>query len=128
MDARAKLVAETDLSEQKVILQWFLDLRRMTIALPEKKFIAYLNGIHEMFHRGWTTHGELEWNIGQWFHIGQIIPFVHHFLSRLCLLMQRAKKKRRTNINEVCWEDLQYLLHVMKTCAAGVNLNLVTYR
>jgi hypothetical protein len=64
MDARAKLVAETGLSEQKVILGWFLNLRRMTIALPENKFIAYSNAIHEMFDRGWTTHGELELNIG----------------------------------------------------------------
>jgi hypothetical protein len=88
MDARAKLVVETGLSEQKVILGWFLDLRRITIALLQNKFIAYSNAIHEMFHRGWTTHGELESNIGQWIHIGQIIPFVHHFLSRLCFLMQ----------------------------------------
>jgi hypothetical protein len=36
-DARAKLVAETDLLEQKVILGWFSDFRWMTIALPEKK-------------------------------------------------------------------------------------------
>jgi hypothetical protein len=41
MDARAKLVAETGLSEQMLILGLFLDLRRMTIALPENKFIAY---------------------------------------------------------------------------------------
>jgi hypothetical protein len=45
MDMRAKLVVETGLSEQKVILGWFLDLRRMTIALPENKFIAYSNAI-----------------------------------------------------------------------------------
>jgi hypothetical protein len=94
MDARSKLVAEMGLSEQKVILGWFLDLRRMTIPLPENKFTAYLNTIHEMFDHGWTTHKELKSNIGRWVHIGQIIPFVHHFLSRLCFLMQQAKKKR----------------------------------
>ncbi len=128
MDARAKLVAETGLSEQKVILGWFLDLRRMTITLPENKFIAYSNAIHEMVDHGWMTHGELESNIGQWVHIGQIIPFVHHFLSQLCFLMQQAKKKRLININEVCRGDLQFLLHVTKMCAAGVDLNSVPYR
>jgi hypothetical protein len=70
MDARAKLVPETGLSEQKVILGWFLDLRRMTIALPENKFIAYSNASHEMFDHSWTTHGEQESNIGRWVHIG----------------------------------------------------------
>jgi hypothetical protein len=100
----------------------------MTIALLENKFIAYSNVIHKMFHRVWTTHGELELNIGRWVHIGKIILFVHHFLSRLRFLMQQAKKKRRIYINEVCQEDLQFLLHVMKTCAAGVNLNSAAYR
>jgi hypothetical protein len=119
---------ETGLSEQKVILGWFLDLRRMTIALTENKFIAYSNAIQEMFNHGWTTHGELESNIGQWVHIGQIIPFIHHFLSQLCFLMQQAKKKRQININKVCREDLQFLLHITKTCAAGVDLNSVTCR
>jgi hypothetical protein len=43
--------------------------------------------------------------------------------------MQQAKKKRQIDIKEVCQqEDLQFLLRVMKTCAAGVNLNSVTYR
>ena len=42
------MVAESGLSEQKVILGWFLDFRRMTIALPENKFIAYSKAIHGM--------------------------------------------------------------------------------
>jgi hypothetical protein len=41
MDAREKLVMETGLSEQKVILGWFLDLRRMTIAVLEKNHCIF---------------------------------------------------------------------------------------
>jgi hypothetical protein len=65
MDTRAKLVAETGLSEVKMILGWELDFRCMTIALPENKFIAYSKVIHDMLERGWTTHSELRmWEDG----------------------------------------------------------------
>jgi hypothetical protein len=40
MDARAKLKAETGLTEIKVILGWLLNFRTMTIALPNNKIIA----------------------------------------------------------------------------------------
>ncbi len=48
MDARAKLVVKTGLSEVKMILGWELDFQRMTIALLENKFIAYSKTIQDM--------------------------------------------------------------------------------
>ena len=56
----------------------------MIIALPDNKFHAYSKAILEMLQRGWTSTGKLESNIGQWVQLGQIVPTVHHFLSRLC--------------------------------------------
>jgi hypothetical protein len=86
MDAQKKLITETGLTEQKIILRWSFDFRRMTISFPENKFRAYSKAISEIINRGWTSKGELETNIGRWVHLGQIIPPVHHFLSRLrCL-------------------------------------------
>ena len=82
--ALQKLIAETGLSEIKTILGWLLDFRWMIIALPDNKFHAYSKAILEMLQRGWTSTGKLESNIGQWVQLGQIVPTVHHFLSRLC--------------------------------------------
>ncbi len=81
--ALQKLITETGLSEIKTILRWLLDFRRMMIALPVNKFHTYSKAISEMLQRGWTSNGELESNIGRWVHLGQIIPTVHHFFSRL---------------------------------------------
>jgi hypothetical protein len=53
MDARAKLKAETGLTENKIILSWLLNFRVMTIALPENKFIAYSRAISDMLERGY---------------------------------------------------------------------------
>ena len=86
--ALQKLITETGLSEINTILGWLLDFCRMIIALPDNKFHAYSKAIFEMLQRGWTSKGELESNIGRWVHLGQIIPTVHQFPSRLCFLKQ----------------------------------------
>jgi hypothetical protein len=88
MDERNKLIAETGLTEQKIILGWSFNFRRMTISLPENKFRAYSKAISEIINHGWTSRGELETNIGRWVYLGQTVPPVHHFLSRLRYLKQ----------------------------------------
>ena len=128
MDARAKLKAETGLTETKIILGWLLNFRAMTIALPENKFIAYSRAISDMLERGWTSKAELETNIGRWVHLGQIIPFIHHFLSRLRSLLRRLENNRRLNINEQCKADLEFLQTALEKCRNGVDMNTIAYR
>ena len=100
----------------------------MTIALPDNKFKAYSLAISEMLKRGCTSHGEMETNIGRWVHLGQIVPTVHHFLSRLRFLKQRAENRRQISISEQCKEDLRFLLFVLGKCREGIDLNLIAYR
>ena len=79
--------------DASIIVRWrsLINFRRMTIALMDNKFIAYSKAITDMLERSWTNHNELETNVGRWVHMAQIIPFVHHFLSRIRFLMKRAK-------------------------------------
>ncbi len=79
------------------------------IALPENKFIAYSRAISDMIEHGWTSKAELETNIGRRVHLGQVLPFIHHFLSRLCFLLRRLEKKRQQKLNEQCIADLEFL-------------------
>jgi hypothetical protein len=125
MDAQNKLIAETRLTKQKIILGWSFDFHRMTISLPENKFRAYSKVISEIINRGWTSKGELETNIRRWVHLGQIIPPVHHLLSRLRYLKQRAKNKRTIMVNKECNKDLTFLLTVLQKCQHGINLNAI---
>jgi hypothetical protein len=128
MDAQNKLIAETGLTEQKIILGWSFDFCRMTISLPENQFRAYSKVISEIIDRGWTSKRELETNIGRWVHLGQIVPPVHHFLSRLCYLKQRAKNKRMIMVNKECNKDLKFLLTVLQKCQHRIDLNAIVYR
>jgi hypothetical protein len=100
----------------------------MTIALPKNKFIAYSREILDKIDWGWTSKGELETNIGCWVHLEQVIPFIHHFLSRLHLLLWRSEKKRKVAINEQFKADLEFLQTAVKNCRDGIDLNLIAYR
>jgi hypothetical protein len=114
-------------SEIKTILGWLLDFCEMIIALPDNKFHAYSKAILEMLQRGWTSEGELESNIGRWVHLGQIIPTVHHFLSRLHFLKQRSENRQQIKIDKQCTQDLQFLLFVLGKCHQGIDLNLIAF-
>jgi hypothetical protein len=88
----------------------------MRIALLKNKFIAYSRAILDMIDWGWMSKGELEMNIGCWIHLGQVIPFIHHFLSRLHFLLWSSEKKRKVAINEQCKADLKFLQTALKKC------------
>ncbi len=80
-----------------------------------------------MIDRGWTSKGELETNFGCWVHLRQVIPFIHHFLSRLCFLLWHSEKKRKVAINEQFKADLNFLQTALKNSRDGVNLNSIAY-
>jgi hypothetical protein len=128
IEARTILIAEAGVTEIKTFLEWLMYFRRMTIALPDNIFQAYSIAISEMLKWGYTSKGELETSIGRWVHLGQIIPTVHHFLSRLHFLKQRAENRRQITINEQCKEDLHFLLFVLGKCNQGIDLNLIAFR
>jgi hypothetical protein len=64
MEARNKLHAEAGLEEQKTVLGWLIDTRRLLVKLPDNKFVAWTNIIKEVMRNGTTTAKELESIIG----------------------------------------------------------------
>jgi len=128
IEARPKLITEAGLTEIKFFLRWLIDFCRMTFALPDNKFHAYSIAISEMLKQGCTSKGELKTNIGRWVYLGQIIPTVHHFLSRLRFFKQRTENRRQITINKQCKEDLHFLLFVLGKCNQGIDLNLMAFR
>jgi hypothetical protein len=122
MDAWEKLKAKTGLTEITVILGWLLNFRSRAIVLPKNKYITYSRVILDMLNCGWTSKGELKMNIGRWVHLGQIIPLINHFLSRLSFLLRHLEKKRKVEINKQCKADLHFLQFTLKKCLDGVDL------
>jgi len=128
MAALTKLLAEAGLEETKTILGWFFDFRRMTVALPDNKYVAWKRDITEMIEKGWTCASDLDTLIGRLGNIGVIMCQIFHFLSRLRTLHARAKNRRKIVINESCMSDLKLMLYFLKKANEGIDMNMLAYR
>ena len=93
MAALAKLLAEAGAEEEKTILGWNFDFRQLLVLLPENKFIAWSEAITKIMDEGKATAKDLERNIGRLVHLGMVLSFIHHFLSRLRQLQRRAENR-----------------------------------
>jgi hypothetical protein len=113
MVAEDKLKAEGGLSEMKTILGWLFNFRTLTVSLPKHKYIAWLNDLRQMIRSQRTTNKQLESTIGRLGHIGYIIPWVYHYLSRLRTLLSRAGKMRSIKIDEICVKDLELMQSIL---------------
>ena len=128
MEAQNKLLAEAALEEKKIILGWHVDFCRLIISLPDNKFIAWTVSIKKILSRGTSTAKELETMIGRLGHLGAIVPFVYHFLSRLRDLQWKATKRRSIAIPKPCRDDLELMLTFLHKAFTGIYMNLISFR
>jgi hypothetical protein len=94
MIAKDKLTAEGGLSETKIILGWLFNFQTLTIFLPDHKLIAWSTAIEDMISLKCTNSQDLESTIERMGHVGFVIPWVHHFLSRLRSLHRCSLNRR----------------------------------
>jgi len=51
----AKLKAEGKSSETQIVLGWTINTRKLTVALPKDKFIAWRGDIQKLGFQAWKT-------------------------------------------------------------------------
>ena len=83
MASRAKNISEAGAEEIKIILGWIFNFRNLTIALPDKKYVAWKVTILEILEAGNFSFKELEHMIVRLVHLGIVLPSICHFMSRL---------------------------------------------
>ncbi len=112
----------------KIIFGWHFNYRTLTVTLPKQKHIAWSSKIWTMIADGRTTKKALKSTIGQLGHIGFVIPWVFHFLSRLRTLLSRARNKRAITIKQNCKNDLVLMLKILDKAKGGIDMNLLGFR
>jgi hypothetical protein len=112
----------------KMILGWQFNFRTLTVTLPEHKYIAWLQEIQQTIKTRRTTKKPLESTIGRMGHVGFVIPWVYHFLSRLRSLLARAQNKRTISINKKCMRDLELVQGILDKAKQGIDMNLLAFR
>ena len=113
----------------KTILGCLLDFQRLILSLLFHKFHTWKCNVHEIIKQGTTNENELEILIGRLGHLGTIVPFVHHFLSRLRKLQWKAKGKgHSTKLNTICQEYLLLMIQLLTKLHEGIDMNIIAYR
>ena len=74
------------------------------------------------------TEKELEKNTGRLVHLGLVIPFVHHFMSRLREMHRRATHRISIKITERYATDLNLMIFMLKKANKGIDMNMLVYR
>jgi hypothetical protein len=129
MEAVNKLIAEATPEESKMIRGWLMDFRKLIISLPDNKHLAWSKSIQEILVKGSAKAKELETIIGRLGHLGAVIPFVYHFLSRLREWQYRSSNKRHpTAMSTECRLDLELMLNFLNKANAGINMNIISFR
>ncbi len=130
MAARKKLDAEGQLSKTKMILGWLWNFRSLTISLHKNKLITWMDGINKLITKKRIGEKELETTIGRLTHVSMIIPPLHHFLSRLCKLLQQIKNNncRMFTIPKICVDDLHLMKDFLRWGNEGISMNQIAYR
>ncbi len=124
---QGKLEAEGGLAETKVILGWHFNFQTLSVTLLEHKHIAWLTEICKMLTNGRTSKKALESTIGWLGHVGFIVPWVYHFLSRLQTWLAQARNKRTIQIDNACRSNSELMLQVLDKEKGGIDMNLLAF-
>ena len=123
MAAMNKLIAESLEEELKIVLGWFFNFRRLTMALPINKHAAWTGTFHQMIKTKKTNAKELRQQLGRMVHVSQVLPEINHFLNRLRCLLRRAENRRSIAINDDCLADCRLLIKFIDMAEKGISLN-----
>jgi hypothetical protein len=130
MPSLTKLAAELGSSEQKIILGWKYDTRRMLVSLPENKYVAWSNDICKIIAKQRALHHELDTLVGRLDHTCCVFPLARHFMERIRFAKQAASKNpyRPYSLNSTICSDLKLMLKILTKTNLGINMNLLTFR
>ena len=75
-----------------------------------------------------STAKNIENNIGCLVYLGMAIPFIHHFMSRLCDIHLTAVKRQSIKINGEYRKDLEMMLSFLKMANDGISMNSIAFQ
>ena len=125
-----KLLAEGSPDDIQIVLGWWIDTRRMTIALPDDKFDAWMEDINEIIRLGGKCRYEgLDQLTGRLNHSSFVMPASRHFLGRIrASLTPGLGKIRPVTVNKEAVADLGLWTKILSSAKQGISINLLVTR
>jgi len=127
-----KLHEEGFLSENPTILGWEINTRRLTIALPQKKFSIWEADLLQVIKSKKTSFKDLEKLIGRLNHAATAFPLMRYFLNRIRRVLtdwQSNKVKTTTRYlpKQVLEDPKLWQKSFLPKIRKGLSLNLITF-
>ena len=124
-----KLAAEGTPAEVQIVLGWTLNTRRLSLALPYDKFVAWSSDLSQAIRDKRATLEQLMTLVGRLNHAAHVIPLARHFLSRLHDKSQSdVNRKQHLRFTRDELLDLKLWEHFLQQAHDGISLNLLTIR
>jgi hypothetical protein len=128
-----KLAEEGQLSERFTILGWDIDTRRLSIALPSKKYKRWDSDLGNILFRKKVSFALLESTVGCLNLAASECPIMRYFISCIRLALSdwdtssKSKKVERFLSNQVL-EDLKLWKNTfLPVISKGMSINLIVY-
>lgn len=123
-----KMLAEGGLKELIIFLGWQIDTRRLTMALPEDKFVSWSAQITNLIDSKSATQQALATLIGRLEHVCFIIPDARHFMSRLRGFELMARHHRNVRLSAKIVADLKLWSEFLLSAPhEGISLNSIVF-
>ena len=123
-----KLLEEGSLEETKAVSGSLLDIRGLTVALPDDKHKEWITQIKSILSAGSCTPVDLESLIGRLNHAAFVIPNSRHILNRLRNLLSRFKKHRKIILTPETISNLHLWELFLLEATNHISVNLVVER
>jgi hypothetical protein len=124
-----KLAAEGTPAEIQTVLGWLLDTRRLRLALPVDKFLAWSGDIVVVITVGVVTFSELDTIVGRLTHTSYVLPLCRHFIPRLRHRLDRKSPgKQEFTLTGEEIKDLTLWIQILRLARDGISLNRLVRR
>lgn len=129
--SEAKLLAEGFPSESHVFLGWLLNTRKLSLALPEDKFLSWNRDRSDKIKSRKATLKEIDTIVGRFYHSSYVVPLSRHFLNQIRFRLElcgKIKKGQHLSLTNDEVKDLKLWTYFLSKVTLGLSLNLLSIR
>ena len=126
--AIAKMIAEGQQTEVKIVLGWRINTRAFLVQLPQDKFVSYTRQLKEVIRIKKSSNDNLQSIIGRLERVTYAVPHSRFFLNRLRHLQLRTEGQQIVHIPSSVMEDLHIFIIFINYARIGTSINNLVFR
>jgi hypothetical protein len=128
-----KFLAEGCPEEEKLMLGWLMNTRKLLVQLPDNKLKNWTAAIKRILKTGKVSPKELDTIVGRLNHAAGILPVARHFMGRIRFFLRQIQAKRYRSsklhtLSEEVKNDLELWIKFLILIHKGISMNNLVVR